>query len=1249
MIKGNFEPYLDLLIRSGYNDKDDIKTSILGFGFPYKDINIINSSDYNKKYPNMKSWDILQTKISKSTSNSGSFITQRDITGRDGKKYKTFLAFDKFYDYIYYMGMTDCRNFYETIHSGNKTKLYFDIDIGKDLPAHMLTEDYCDKVRDDIVAFILETFPDVDIHNEILILTAHKKGEKMSMHIILDKYMFSWKQFDYFYSMMSESLNPEYFEKNIIDFSLVRKNEKALKQFRGIYNNKIGSDRTLIFRNKWVYKNNQIEYVMPIDYIDKKNIKQAVKDIYMHLCGSTLVSITNKHLEEAPLKVIEKVKKHNHKILYNDIEDDQINQILSMFEDRKNFKVGNINNNILTLNRINPSYCNLCNRKHDSAGQWISINGNDVVHHCYRGNNFNIIGSLEHSNIAEVISDGNTLDDIPKNIPEGYYMNDEILESIEFAKTNSEPGKINIDLFIENYVEANYKEYEYTPYSCGLICKPPQDMLCKLCRNVHTEPIKVYHFKGSVYEKCTKYDKFKRTIKRFEKSEVDNNHVYQKINQLDAKFSEYYDVHEYNSKYNSPLKLNSKIQIVNSRTGTGKTTSIVNAINNAIKPFENIYENILYITPRISLCKNIVNVFKSKGITIKSYQDSKGKIKDSTVVQLESICRLDRLDYDVVICDEITSLITQMDSGLHINIKRSQCVINNLLQLSKHIVFMDAFIDNRLIKLVNHFFPFQQIPVSINKFCKQQRKAFKYTFDKTFNDNFFDKIGDGKKIVYISGSVKHAKKIKASLDKLKISSQLYCQDTINNKGIADEIANPNKHWKKYQCVIYTSTIGSGVDFSAKHFDYKFMYATNRSNVVREYFQMIGRDRETSTEELHYYLNNVHHDLPVTREGIINGIKTSLNTVDGMFDKAIKNIPDYMIDISAKYSHELKRFVQKASVLKDNFENNIWLNIMIDNMLEANLSKVFFEETFNKFFASENYVMHNVDVYNKDIDERILTSDEHNKIERDKDIKIYSKVDLGKYEECKKIVNEGLAQPKDRAVVTTYNMFTSVKTEYHKLLTPAFIVDHSEYLKTSKNLKLYLSHSLQELAIVDINNPVRFTPLFCKATLTSDILKILQNLYDKSLEKPMTFYTCNLTSISDMLLCDNSSDKWGLFNDNVYKTGSDLYQYKNQTKGLPLGTNSSVLGFLEKCLKPFGFKLDIIKKCVKYQNVFTKKITSTSIRQLAYVEEVSTLCPMLEDPKFEYGDHNIFDDMKQWVDMDEKLETIERINMAEVIS
>src|SRR5690348_15171680 len=104
-------------------------------------------------------------------------------------------------------------------------------------------------------------------------------------------------------------------------------------------------------------------------------------------------------------------------------------------------------------------------------------------------------------------------------------------------------------------------------------------------------------------------------------------------------------------------------------------------------------------------------------------------------------------------------------------------------------------------------------------------------------------VQKGLRVAIPCNSKRKAEKLYQDISQVTKRVFLYTSDSDDQQKM--EVAHCNEIWLGYDVVIYTPTIGSGVDFSPKeaHFDIMFAFGINHSNPAREFLQMMGRVRE----------------------------------------------------------------------------------------------------------------------------------------------------------------------------------------------------------------------------------------------------------------------------------------------------------------------------------------------------------------------------------------------------------------------
>lgn len=1183
------------------------------------------------------------------------FVCQRDFSTFEHKK--QFVAFDNFMHYCLTLLNRVERHYYETVRDGMPTKVHFDLDIGNNLPLEYFSEEFINTLKDKILEIVFVIIPEMNLEEDVIINTAHQQGKKYSMHIIINTYTVNWEEFLNIYRYVADNLYE--WDENIIklgmfDQSLCRQSKNAIKQFRSVFNCKLGTTRYLRFEPVWTYKGSVVEYKYPGVDISNSNIDQLIKDVLIHVLYACSITQSSKPIEGLPTRIANLIKPSadvNNMPLYqnnthiDDVAEEDITEAISMFDDASSFVFQKADGNIISLNRIKPSNCGICLRVHDSIGTYLTIVKGVVRHKCYRDKNRKIIlGKLssyveeeqiyeevpvntdnQPGVIEEVVVNTNNPHAVTVNTnnPPAVTVNTNnppaapvVKPSIDLKKHNPDLTDQNIATIVQKMVEyimANFppnEGYVIEQYLLGYIVSNTKER-CKMCFCTHVKQVKIYYHNGSVKAKCIKTNKTEKILELVKPSWDYHTKKQEGLKHTlkdEKKFTppDRSTVSKYISKYVKPFDPYARIQIVQSNTETGKTLAAINMLLQAISESEpGKLPLILILTPRKSLASNIVKTYEKYGISIKSYKSMKGGIDVSSCVQLESVSRISRLNWDHVIFDECTSLIAQLNSGLHINLEKSYTVLGDIIQNSDHLLFLDAQVDRRTVKLIEYFLPdVQDIQVHINEYCKVGRQAICYNeigFPEMFK-RMRSLIKDGKNIVFITTSETMGDKQKRILDDLGYTPRFYSGK--NHKlGTDEEISDPNNWWVKHQIVIYTSTIGSGVDVSALHFDYKFLYATSSTVCVRDIMQMIGRVRTTSTEELHYFLKNVSSSLPTSRKDIINKINNGLNCTDLLYDTIKGDLPES--SKNSKKENMIKSFIPPSLISRElkysartnlkyyeeGLMTNIWNDITVDNIAEINRSKRHFYEEFDLMLETEQYTV--VRASAVDRKEKILSNAEISKMRTDEIREYFEKATEEDYivSNRRNINGEGTAF--DQVVINKHEMAKYIAEDSQPLFSAdMFITTHKSY-KNCLNFKMLQDLTVEQIATYDVKNKNHY-PLFAKVLIVKELIKILNIVSSDGL-----FKSTDLTSIPEIVKCENIYD--GLSIPNFFNISKSVFNI-NDTNNL-----TSIKGihcYINKILSPFCMFL----KADDQRRVKQKDEDGTTVR--------SSVLSLIMDSRFE---------------------------------
>jgi len=416
-----------------------------------------------------------------------------------------------------------------------------------------------------------------------------------------------------------------------------------------------------------------------------------------------------------------------------------------------------------------------------------------------------------------------------------------------------------------------------------------------------------------------------------------------------------------NEEYLTELSLDKKRQIICSPKNTGKTTQMIKFIKAGMMSGE--IKSMAWLSTRIKYARSIKSVLEASNIPVTLYLGNNIANDPFVIVGMESIHLLTR-DYDLVVIDEVTSVLKQMDSGLHKgNLFINRLSLETCIRMSKYLIALDADIDERAVTFIRHFFPTEWIHMTHNIVLKRcGAKIVEHYGNKGSKATWLEKIkcalDSNKNIVICSGS------------ELKIN-ELVMPFLLNKCGISEhkiryyhgsgddydyDFNDVNKEWVRYRVVIYTSTINVGVDFHVKHFHQLFVYSTNNSNGPREIDQMMARVRNFIDDTVHLSIMAKKSFKETEYKNIKRDINTSLNLCNK--ELIAYNVNDYN---NFKLGLGTPKHVKYKEKYKYVIDNNIWNWLTVMNIQEDNMSQVYHSEIFKFMMLKQGYIYSNEEI------------------------------------------------------------------------------------------------------------------------------------------------------------------------------------------------------------------------------------------------------------------------------------------------
>ncbi len=265
------------------------------------------------------------------------------------------------------------RYFFESIQSGPQ-KMHYDIDISdKDCIPELFNITYAEELKDKVIELTREIIP-FDLEKDIILCSSHG-AHKFSYHIIINNYYLADNaQCKEIYNRVKERLTLQ--DGEFIDHMVY----SPFQQFRLLHSQKPGSNRPKIFCKEWNFKRTKIvhQYTAnnPHTNIDE-DYQQFIETLVGHIKPSDKLIKINVTPPNRPI---------NNSSHFN-LSNIEYDELLDLLPDPDAFSIiGPVkgNSNLISLRRLRPTDCSICDREHEHENPFIIIYNNAIYWDCRR-------------------------------------------------------------------------------------------------------------------------------------------------------------------------------------------------------------------------------------------------------------------------------------------------------------------------------------------------------------------------------------------------------------------------------------------------------------------------------------------------------------------------------------------------------------------------------------------------------------------------------------------------------------------------------------------------------------------------------------------------------------------------------------------------------------------------------------------------------------------------------------------------
>jgi hypothetical protein len=259
------------------------------------------------------------------------------------------------------------------------------------------------------------------------------------------------------------------------------------------------------------------------------------------------------------------------------------------------------------------------------------------------------------------------------------------------------------------------------------------------------------------------------------------------------------------------------------------------------------------------------------------YSDVEGRLGTARcprlIVQVESLHRVQLPSggaaLDLLILDEVESVLAQFSSGLHQALGASFATFQWMMRHARHVVCMDADLGERTFRTLERMRPERPPFLHWNRYARAAGDRYVFTADEgAWLARLHAALDAGKRLVIPTNCLAEARTLAHSLGERLGAGRvgLYCSETPTSER-ARHFADVHTHWGALDVLIYTPTCTAGISFELDRFDALFGYFIGRSCSVEVCRQMLGRVRNLRDREHVIYLKAGRAALPESTAGI----------------------------------------------------------------------------------------------------------------------------------------------------------------------------------------------------------------------------------------------------------------------------------------------------------------------------------------------------------------------------------------------
>ena len=299
----------------------------------------------------------------------------------------------------------------------------------------------------------------------------------------------------------------------------------------------------------------------------------------------------------------------------------------------------------------------------------------------------------------------------------------------------------------------------------------------------------------------------------------------------------------------------SRLLAIQSEKGTGKTSNLIEAYFKNGLITEDM--NILLISSRRTFGAKLLGDLGKYGFKLYSDFEDQYISHNKIICQIDSLMRLDRSRYNIIIVDECESLARYMTSQHFTKNNKASMIINmyeSYLNSSDNVYILDADLSDRCVNYYQRVMNLKDDEMSliVNEFKLYEDYRVNYMRFNDWINQIMNDIDQNRRLVIAMASNAKGKDLRDTIiEKFPLKKVLFLNREVDDKEKINIVSHVDEQWSRYDIVIYTPSVCMGISFDkTNHFDALYAYGCEGSLGSQEFCQMIHRVRHPKSKLLY---------------------------------------------------------------------------------------------------------------------------------------------------------------------------------------------------------------------------------------------------------------------------------------------------------------------------------------------------------------------------------------------------------------